>query len=404
LFYPDNQNLNDVRHTLNASLNAELIERYFFINVRANANQAIINPRVNSGFDSFSNPDNFAQRASISVTPRIRLPVLDGRFATVNIQPGVGFDFTANTANGTEGLRIGTTNSSISVRSGPIFTTVPWSLTWRRQLFDVDTNQGIGSFASRVGYVFSPRYRFDVILGYDDSSNGYTGSNGETRGLRWETIFRWTPSTRAGFDFGVGQRYFGTTYRFNGRYRHKRCAFRSSYNVTIQNAATALQEQQVVDAVDVFGNPIEDPFDDGQVLTTSVTNPALIQDTFLRDQFVLVSAYSKARNSASLRWFVTRRLYDQADLDTLDNQLTLTLSRRLTTRLRAAADFNVWDHSEQQDSGFDYFQHDVNLRVNYQVGPRSSIGARVGRLNRDANQASGNFSENRFSLDFNFRL
>ncbi|MCG6940115.1 MAG: TIGR03016 family PEP-CTERM system-associated outer membrane protein [Thiohalocapsa sp.] len=404
LWYPGRSDLNRVMHTLNAGVQMELIERYFVLEVGANANQALINPRVNSGFNALGNPNAFAQRATVTVRPRINLPVLGGRFATVRITPGLGYSYTAASADGRNGLRTPTTNSSVRVVSGSIFTTVPWSMTWRRRMFDTRTGEGVGEFLTRVGYVFNPKYRVDVSLGYDDGSSAYRGTNGKTRGARWETALQWTPHSRARFTAGVGERYFGSTYRFEGFYRHKHWAFRSSYRVSIENAATALQQQQVVPMQDVFGKTIRNPFTRGEVLTTSVTTPALTNDTFLRKLLTLESSFSKGRNAASLRWFVTRRDYDKSDVQTLDNQLQFRYSRSLSARLRASAVVNVWDHSESSDSRYDYVQDALDLVVHYEVGRRTSLGARVGRLNRDAKSASGDFSENRASLDFTLRF
>jgi len=154
----------------------------------------------------------------------------------------------------------------------------------------------------------------------------------------------------------------------------------------------------------VFGKTIRNPFTRGEVLTTSVTTPALTNDTFLRKLLTLESSFSKGRNAASLRWFVTRRDYDKSDVQTLDNQLQFRYSRSLSARLRASAVVNVWDHSESSDSRYDYVQDALDLVVHYEVGRRTSLGARVGRLNRDAKSASGDFSENRASLDFTLRF
>ena len=404
LFYPQNSELNDVRHTLSARMSSELIERYFFLDVRANANQALLNPRVNSDFDAIGNPDAFTQQASISITPRINIPVLDGRFATVRIEPGVGFDFTESTADGDGGLSTPTRDTRVTVNSGPMFTTVPWSVTWRRQLFDADEDRGFGEVSGRVGYIFSPRYRLDLILGYDQGRDAFRAADGETSGLRWETIFRWTPNRRARFQFGYGERYFGETYRFDGQYRHKRWVFRSRYNVTVQSATSELAQQEVVPLRDLFGEPIRDPFDTDQVLTATVITPVIVNDTFLRDRFELQSLYQKGRNTASVRWFVTRREYDQADLDTRDNQMQLRYSRRMSNRLTASAVVNFWDHSEENDDGFDFFQDAVDLVLSYRLGPRANLGARIGRLSRDAEAAGGDFSEHRASLDFSLRF
>jgi uncharacterized protein (PEP-CTERM system associated) len=400
LYYPGNDDLNDVQHTLGARLDAELIERYLFLDVRANANQALINPRDRVGFNALGNPDAFAQRASFRVTPRLVLPVFGGRFASVRISPGVGYSFTASTADDNDGLRTPTSDTSVRIVSGPIFTNTPWSINWRRQVFDADEDRGIGSFTTRVGYIFSPRYRFDVVLGYDDSNDAFRARDGKTSGARWEAIFRWTPNTRARFEFGGGERYFGDTYRFTGRYRHKRWVLRSTYRLTVENVATELEQQEVVPVRDLFGNPIVDPFGSGDVLTTSVTTAALIDDTFLSHRFTLEAQYSKGRNNGSLRWFLTRREYDQSDLDTRDNQLQLRVGRTLSSRLSANAVVNFWDHSEDNDAAFDYLQDALDFYLQYRVGPRANLNARIGRLNRDADASGGDFSENRASLDF----
>lgn len=404
LVYPGNDELNDVRHTLGARLTSELVERYLFLDVFANANQVLVDPRARAGFDGLRNPDAFTQQASIRVVPRLILPIMAGRFATVRVTPGLGYSFTASSADDNDGLRTPTSDTSVRIVSGPMFSNTPWSIDWRRRIFDADTNEGIGSFTTRVGYIFSPRYRFDVVLGYDESTDAFRADDGETRGVRWETIFRWTPNTRANFEFGYGERYFGETYRFTGRYRHKRWAFDSSYRVSIENAATVLEGQEVVPIVDVFGNPIEDPFNTDEILTTTVTTPVLIDDTFLSDDFSLRAAYSKGRNTASARWQMVRRDYDEADLDTLDNRLQFSYSRRVSTRLTAGATLNLWDHSEDADAAFDYFQEALDLNVRYRVGPRANLNASIGRLNRDADQSDGDFSENRASLGFNVRF
>ncbi len=401
LWYPGNDDLNRVLHTLGARASMELIERYFFLDLGANANQALVDPRVNSGFNAVGNVEAFTQRLSFTVRPRIVLPVLAGRFASLRITPGLGFNFTEDSADRGGGLRTGTSDTRAEILSGPMFTKIPWSVIWRRQLFDTDTRAGTGTLATRVGYVFSPKYRLNLLLGYDEGTNAFRGRNGESRGLRWETTFRWTPSRRAGFSFGVGERYFGNTYRFRGQYRHKRWVFHSDYDVSIESATTELEQQEVVPVRDLFGNPIEDPFNRGDVLTTSVTTATLVDDTFLRDRFTLLSEYAKGRNRGSLRWYVTRRQYDEADLDTFDNQVRLSYSRTLSARLSASAIINFWSHSEDNDAGFDYVQDAVDLVLNYRLGPRSSLGARIGRLNRDSEASDRDFSENRASLDFN---
>jgi uncharacterized protein (PEP-CTERM system associated) len=378
LWYPGNTELNDVRHVLDASVNTEVIERYFFIDVAAKANQALINPRVNTGFDSIANSNAFTQTASISVTPRIILPVANGRFATLRFSPGVGAVASASTAESNNASRTRVGDQRLNVISGPMFSTVPWSLNLRRQLFSSDTNQGFGSVNARVGYIFSRKYRADLVIGFDDGD--YTAANGKSRGGTWELSFRWTPKPSSRFEIGAGQAYYGDLFRFRANHRHKRWALSSSYTVEIQDATTEILQQQIVPLEDLFGEPIVDPITGENVIFASITTPALIQDTFLRDRFQLSVGYNKGRNQATWNWWVTRRDYNSSDLDTLDNQMRLSYTRRLSARLSASADLQLWDHSEQADSGFDYWQDGLNLRVNYSLGhARPLLQESVGR-------------------------
>ena len=402
LWYPSQTELNNVRHVLDASVRTELIERYFFLDVVAKANQALINPQVNTGFDSIANSEAFAQTASITVTPRIVLPIGAGRFATVRISPGIGAVWSASTADSNDPARTPVTDTRVTVTSGPMFSTMPWSINWRRQLFDADTDQGFGRFDTRVGYIFSPRYRTDLVLGYDDGD--YVSTNGKSRGGRWEVWFRWTPKPTSRFEIGAGQAYYGNLFRFRANHRHKRWALRSRYDVEVQDATTEILEQQIVPIEDVFGEPIINPITGEEVVTASITTPVLINDTFLRDRFQLSVGYNRGRNSGLMDWWVTRRDYSSSDLDTLDNQLRLTYTRQLSGRLSASAIVRLWDHSEQQDAGFDYWQDGLDLRVNYRLGPRTTLGARIGRQNRDSDAPDGSFSENRVSMDLVFRL
>ena len=180
LWYPGNSDLNNVAHVLRATIRTEVIERYFFLDVTAQANQALINPRLSSGFGGFGgssgfggstgfggsgfaggtggfgsavNPEAFTQTASIEVRPRIVLPIAAGRFATVRIEPGLALVATAETADGGGRSSQPQTDSRIRVVSGSMFTTIPWSINARRQLFDVDDDDAtiVGRAPSMLG-------------------------------------------------------------------------------------------------------------------------------------------------------------------------------------------------------------------------------------------------------------
>jgi uncharacterized protein (PEP-CTERM system associated) len=402
LIYPSDSELNNIQHVGQASLRTEPIERYFFLDFTARANQQLVNPRVNSGFDAVGNPNAFDQVASFEIRPRFRLPVFDGRFATVRFDPGIGAVARWSTDNRRDGASTGVSDSTLSINSGPWFNRVPWSLTWRRRVFDTDTGEGWGNFSSRVGYIFSSKYRADLTLGYDAAD--LTGTDQEDRGVRWEISLRWTPKRTTSFEFGTGDAFYGNTYRLNASHRHKRWALNARYRITIETFASEIFEQQVVPLEDEFGDPIPDPITGEGVLATVVTTPIRRDETFLRDQLNLSAAYSKGRNTARLSWSVTRRDYSESDLDTLDNDMRVTFTRRLSQRLSASAELRLLRHEEEQTDAFDYFQHGINFGTSYQLGPRSSFSGRIARQARDGSRARGGFSEHRASFSFNYRF
>jgi len=400
LYYPSATDQNTIRHVLSATANAELIERYLFLDVRAQANDALVNPRARAGFDGIANDQAFAQTASLTITPRVEIPIKGGRVARVSIAPGVGAVFTEGNSANTINNRA-TRNTRVSIVSGTDFNKTRWRIQWRRDLWDAERDQGTGSLSASVTYALSSRYRITSVLGYDDST--YVARNGRSQGFRWEIRLGWTPKPASRFELGFGQAYYGNFGSFTALHRHKRWALRASYRVSIQNAVTAIQDQVVVPLVDEFGNPILSPIT-GDVVEASITTPALVDDSYLLQNWTSSVAYDWGRNRAQLRWYVTQRDYSQADSDTFDSQLWLTLTRRLTPRLSGSAGLRYWDHSQSGTGGYDYQQTGVDARLTYALGPRTDIWMRFARQQRDATLQVDEFSENRVSLDFVFRL
>lgn len=398
--YPEDSERTSLRHVLSANADAELIERYLFLDVTAKANQALINPRSRAGFDSIANEDAFTQTASLTVTPRIVFPAVGGDLARVEISPGIGAVFAASTVDGGETTRP-TRDTRASVISGPRFANLPWRVTWQRRIWDADTDQGMGSVSAWLGYIFSPRYRATAILGYDDGD--FVARNNRSRGARWELLFDWTPKPTSSFRVGVGQAFYGDFASLAARHRHKRWAFRTDYRVSIETAATSIAEQEIVPLTDLFGNPIVDPIT-GDVVEATVTTPALIDDSFLRQRWSTSVAYSWGRNNAVGSWIITERDYSTADLDTIDNQWRFSYSRRLSGRLSATTQVIYWDHSESRSEEFDYQQDSLSFSLRYRLGSRTNLAARYSRQQRGGQDRLDDFTENRIALNLSFRL
>ena len=400
LFYSSNSELNNVYHILQANVDSELIERIFFLDVSANANQSLINPRSRAAFDAVNNPDAFSQTASIRVTPDIRLPVFGGDYVDVRIRPGINYSFVADTADGDSNDGVGGQDSQINLTSGRLFTRMPWSINYRRRVFSSDTDDRFGRADGKVGYILSPRFRADVTAGYDE---GRYNSVNDTSGFRWRLTGTWTPTQRTLFSLGVGEAFFGDDWRLRFRHQHKHSVWRAEYDVNVENSRQEIVDRQVVQFEDAFGNPLVDPLT-GRREDVDVGSAPLVDDVYVRDRFRLGWAWFRGRNNVDLDLRYDRRDYQSADLDTQDGRVNLSFSRRLARRLSGRVRLEYWNHKEEGDpiDAFDFNQYRARIGLNYQLGSRTNASLDLLRTDRSSDNRLDEYTENRVDLSVSY--
>jgi len=398
--YANNPDLNDVGHVLQASVNTEIVERVFFLDVSANANQNLIDPARRAGFDSLTNPEATTQTAAISVAPEIRLPLVRREIAVASIRSGFNYSFVGETSGGERNSGSGGQDTSVAIESGSRFSRTPWSLTYRRQLFDDDTDERLGRLDGSIGYRFDPRLRADLTLGYDEGR--FTTRGDDSSGFRWRISGTWTPTPRTSLTVGVGQAFFGNDGRLDFRHRHKHSVWTASYDVSIESVRQEIIERQVVPFEDAFGNPIRDPLT-GEFIGVDVGTAALTDDLFVRDRVRLAWAWSRRRNRANLRLDYDRRDYQDQGTDTQDARLYANVSRTLRTRLSGNLRLDLWRHKEQNaEAEGDYDQYRVAVGFTYRLGARTNAGIDFLRTARDSDNPLDEYTENRLDLTLSY--
>lgn len=407
LFYAGNSDLDRVQHVLDAIATAEVIERYLFFDVRARANQALLQPsdrpgaRENrGGVDAIANPEAFTQTFSLALEPRVELPVIGRQYALLRVQPGFGGVFLADGGDGRD-RRTNTSDTVVELLSGPRFTTIPWSVRWQQRLLDIEEDQRNTRLDGRIGYIFGPRYRLWLSLGYEETSFNVRDSG--DGGLRWELRLELNPRSTTAIDIGVGQTFFGDTFSLGARHRHKRWALAASYDVSIQNLSTTILEQEVVPLQDPFGNPFVDPLS-GNVLAVSLTTPVLTDDTFVRHQARLSVGYQRPRTAVLFDWTMNRREYDRADFDSTLHELRLNMQRQLSRRLTGSAELRYLDQDESGALRGGYQQDSIELALNYRLGTRATLTARLLRQDRSGDGLDVGFTEHRATVGVGFDL
>lgn len=397
--YANNPDLNDVSHVLQANVDTEIVRRVFFLEIGANANQNLIDPARRATFDSLGDPEASTQTASIRVTPIIHLPLVRREIGEVNIRQGFAYSFAGETAEGETNSGTGGQDTQIDIDSGSLFTRMPWSINYRRRVFDTGTNERFGRLDGSVGYRFDPRLRADLTLGYEEGRFETSDDNG---GLRWRITGTWTPTTRTSLSLGIGQAFFGTDGRLDFRHRHRHSVWTAKYEVSIENARQEIIDRQVVPFEDAFGNPIRDPLT-GEFIGLDVGTAALRDDVFVRDSLRAAWVWSRQRTRLDLSVDYDRRDYQDQDLDTRDARLFATASRRMSARVSASLRLNLWYHEESDPvQELDFDQYRVVVGLNYRLGAKTNAGLNLLRTARNADNPSDEYTENRLDLTLSY--
>ena len=382
MMYAGHSELNRVFQVLQANANFDLIDEYLGLTISANANQNVINPATaNTGFNAFQNPDAFAQTAAISIAPVIRLPVLRGDFATLEIEPGLNYVFTARTADTFNNSGYGSpgSQSSFSITSGDYFSRLSWSVKGQSDLIGNDSfnaNRGnASSFGNGTGtstvygelaYPITEQWSLTAIAGYDW---GNYDAVQDPNGPRWRLTPYWQPSRAARIGLGYGQRYDSPDYFVDIGYQLSRTAISLRYDIVVSNARSSILNANVVNFQDAFGQPIAQPLQT-QVLSGSVSNPALRGGYFVQDHLNLSATHRFGRTTASLSIDNYRWDYQDTANIVTQNQGTLTVTRALNPRATGSASVQYWIYDQSENGAENFEQLSLTTNFSYTLSRR----------------------------------
>lgn len=396
----ENSDLNRVFHILQADAAAEVIDDYLAIRATARANQVLIDPESNVGFDALGNPDAFGQTATFSITPVIKLPLIRGDFATVQIEPGIDYVFTSDT----EGARVDDGSwgslSRVRVQSGESFRRSRWTLDYETYAFRADDQSDRQSLFFTLAYPVTGQLSVEGLVGYD-TGDFVTVAEGET--FRWRITPVWDLSDDSTVAVGFGQRYGGNDWYLRLVKRFARGIVRADYERTISDFRSEIATNDVVQFEDAFGMPITDPLAN-QDLSGTVGQTALRSGVFLLERFRGTFSYQLGRTNLNWRVWQDRRSYDDANVDRTDSYSYLTLRRPLNPRAAVSGEIYLWNHQEDDPRRADFTQYRLSLQWTYRLNRRTNASVRYSYLERNSDVVRQDYDENRLWLTLNYRL
>jgi uncharacterized protein (PEP-CTERM system associated) len=258
-----------------------------------------------------------------------------------------------------------------------------------------------------AGLGVTPTLTLDLTAGVED--NVFISLDDDIDGTYWDAGFSWQPLERISVSAGYGERFFGSTPRFNVSYRKKRSTLQAGYSRDIQFPrnirADALAAEapgpEVPPVASVPGDALE-----GIAPPTFAGNSPILNDNFFavyrlsgrRSEFELSGSVSQQEQLATGA---------VADFQSIRVRLTQRLAPRLTGFAGAA-----WNLSEVAEGvsvpafpfgGFEGYNFDAGL--SRPLGRRTNLSLRYRYVEQESDQlAFNNFTDQRVTLSLSYRF
>lgn len=237
--------------------------------------------------------------------------------------------------------------------------------------------------------------------------NEFTSASDDIEGSYWDAGLEWTPNERVTIGVGTGERFFGTTSRFNISYRHKRSALAADYDRTltfpsdlrggIDNLTLPIDPESEDSA-----EPVDSSFDSGfgqlpGETTLARGNPTFIGDSPIIDErFTLYYRFTGRRSTLSVSASESQQFRLEDNGEATFTYFNTTFARKLSARLVADIQFN-WSESEGQGGNVGRFgDHSKTLRFGPGVSRRVGAGTTV-TLRHEYTRQRSDFSANEYN-------
>jgi len=382
-------NNDSINPRLQADANAELYERVVFIDLNATATQNAIEPLDISGTDNLSNSRNRTTTYSYKISPYLR-----SRFKGL---ADTELRYTYNELNHSENT-VGDTSSeavNLAIDSGPEFTKWSWGVGANHKTTDNDQGEvsQLRSLDLRLGYQLNRQWQVNGSVG--NESNDFSSVQSSRDGSRWDIGARWTPSARTELDFGMGERFFGSTKRLSLSHRSKRSVLTASFTTELTDSTTLLSNQVVFLVQDEITG---DPF------LVSANLPTIGTSTFVDERLALSYSLKGRRTTFTLGADMSDQTFQDSTREVSTMGVGASLRRTLSGTVSGDISLN-WD--QQEESGTGNRESDIwrlQAGLNRQLGQKTNLRFNYSFTDRNSNQTGQSYEENRLSLILNHTL
>jgi uncharacterized protein (PEP-CTERM system associated) len=232
LLYRLNEKTRDIQHLLDAKGNAELVEKFFFVDASANISQqdiSLLGPQAVSDVNVTGNRTNVR---TLRISPYLRQNF--GSLAQAELRYTYGLvDSSAATSFGdSTSDRIDAT-----LASGPAYKLFTWNLAYNKQHIDYDRARDVDTerITASGRRLITPTLGVRATVGYEN--NNFISAGPEPKGSFWSVGPEWKPTPRTLIAATTGRRFFGSTQTVEARHRTRLSTWSLEYSEDVTTQA-----------------------------------------------------------------------------------------------------------------------------------------------------------------------
>ena len=382
-------------HRMQATANAELADKWLFLDGRSTYTQTLIDQFRRSGGDTTSNSGNTENTFTWEVSPHTRHRL--GGYATGATRLRYN-EVRNSTSTDSRGVAVNTV-----LESGRYFPDLPWSLAYR---YLKDFSWGTsGQSARRHIATGSVRYSFNRIWqvhgGVGREWNSFETNRSDDDGMRWDASVTWTPSERTQLRVGYSDRFYGSHPTLDFSHRGRRSIWTASYFKSLTNSRQLRLENDAYRTQDAFGDRIVDPVTgDLQEVTPDLGNSD--GEIFVNQVFRMGYTFQSRRTTLSLNLRRSEKRYAETRRDSTTTLTRLTLTRALSGVTRATTDLR-WERFSDDDNPelSEDIEHDTwtaRLGLTHSLTQQTNVDLHYRFRYRDSDVRDDDYTENRISV------
>lgn len=378
LYYANGTNGTNLRNSLDASVNAIVIQNLLFVDASSAISQQNISPFGTQAANSVNGSTNRAEARSYTFAPR-----LQSRFEQ-DVTYTLGARYNFSNADSSAFASNHTSEYYGSLQTGTSFRDVGGGVNFDRseQVFNGSNSIVVESASANVQYVVAPTVHAHASIGYDRNSYPTT-RQADLAGTSYSAGLDWQPTHHTSLDATLGHRYFGPTANIRLQESRTRWVLSAGYTRD-QTTSTGNGLTQVADPTYALID---------QLYATTITDPVLRAQqvtSFLTAAGLPTSRYSSS-SFISNQIYVQKQLYASLALIGLANTVTFNAQRTESQGLsNVTVGFDIFD----QASRFRTTSYGANW--SHRLGPRTNLNAGITRSSSRALEGSGDTRQRYF--------